>query len=449
MPPTAQCPLWVHRRRVIIATDGRNVWGAVLDERAHKADNQACRSLSRRACVGKLMSTLEAATTTSGGGAASGAVEVVMRDWASPDSSVARLRVASVGSEHGEAADAHAPAVSPASLPASQTGAASRAAAVRRVYLSTFVDLERLGPRHEAGLLRMLCGPRLAMANRTARAVRERQSLLGADAAEAARLAARVAEQGIEERSRLITAAVALVNAKKERLAELDERAGEAERQRAEFEAMARGLEGDLAKLRRRLERADAVAEASTASEGLAAVRNVNARAAARIETATSADVTQDGMVPRAAKRRRQGGAVPRVGVVGASESGTEEDGAAWDSDGSENPVDQSSVTSDNEDDERVEAGVGRRPGVAVGVATAALSGQPTAKRARLRRRVSSEDDLERRASGDVSSMVVGALAALRRRGDGLARGQPAAVVQAARSEASAVSRASSDDSLQ
>lgn len=467
----------------IIATDGASVWGAVLDERAHKADNQACRALSRRSWVSKLMSTLEAAesaTTTSGGGAAAGAVEVVLRGGARAPGSVARLRIAAVGLEPSEAALVAAPSASPASLASSQGGAADARPSVGRVYLSTFVELQRLGDKQASGLLRALCGPRLAMANRTARSVRERQTQLEADAADAARLAAEVGERCAAERERLVAAAVALVNAKKDRLAELDERARVAERQTAELTATARGLEGELAKLRRRLERSEAAAtHVSGDGGGRDVTRNAAARAAARktaaaaaaaadgadddSDTAAAASAARGGDAPgggggatrrRAPKRQRERRPIASRGADDDdSQSETEEDDAAagWDSGASEEQEARSSSSSELDDELEEDCG-----GAAAATKTSAaaarrrlLPARGPSKRARLlQRRASSEDDLERRASAG-GGMVVGALAALRQRAGGLQTRQSSAASLAASRQGSAVSRASSDDSLQ
>ncbi len=515
----------------IVATDGATVWGAVLDERAHKADNQVCRALSRRAWVSKLMSTLEAAEsaiTATGGGAAASAVEVVLRGDARSTSSVARLRVAAVGPDAPDAAAAVAPSASPASLASSQGGAAGAAAdgrpAARVVYLSTFVELKRMEGRQAAGLLRALCGSRLAMANRTARSVRERQAQLEADAAEAGRMAAEVGDRAIAERGRLVAAAVALVNAKKDRLAELDERAREAERQRTEAMAAVRGLEGELAKLRRRLERAEAAAADATGggsggsgggggSGGRGShggVRNAAARAAARRAAAdadhadgidaaapprpvaAAASKSRAGEAASEPSRAREASTAAAAGAVAAGEVGggsggggasgrralkrlrqrrsnasedeleeeeseTEEDGAdGWDSDASEDEEEEEEEEAEDEEEALAAGAADGRAGAARtagGGAKASarqrlLPARAPPKRARLARRASSEDELEREASaGD--GMIVGALAALRQRAGGVRTRQSSAASLAASRQGSAVSQANSDDWLQ
>jgi len=418
----------------ILATDGASVWAASVDDKDHKADNLSCRKLSRQAWVERIMATLEAgesSTSGSAGAAAVDALEVVVRGDPRSAEASARLRVADV-LRPDQGTDAEPPAQPSSSYTASGT------ATGRRVYLSTFVPLVRLAAGDAARVLRVLCGTRLALANKTARAVKERQSQLETDATRAASLAGETSARASAERRALMATAVALVNAKKERLAELSSRAEEAERQLKEYEDERKGLERLVAGLRAEVKRGVEREERLGArlAEG-AGVPSPAGEPVVRAGVAREAERRAEAVPLRARKRARGASA-----QVAAEDSDTDPDQADLSDVGSDGGG-ESEGSSSEEDELEGGAPAKRTKGAAADGATGAMTHAD-----------SDSDDIDCRNEPAGATAVHGALAALARRrrdrgsagaGGGLA--SPAALRQASRLSRQS-SRASSEDSL-
>lgn len=374
---------------VVIVTNGCDVWASVLRDTVSKPDNTVCNELSFSRWLDRIAGVFEAGEVQTSGGSHS-----------MPDEGGQFLNVSLEAGADGEM-------LALLRVATGTSGVSSQAAlgqtGLRRVYLTKGVELSKLPAAASADVLRLILGLRLALTNKTARAIRRQQTESRAAAAAAVKLAEGAAGAAAVERDALTSAAVALVNSKKRALADLRQQLEEAEQQRQQYHDMAMGLRKDLAMLRLRLrQRIGKPSNAEREEEG-------DGREEAE-------QVCTDSSQPP--KRARVGGSPAPPVASPVTEHPTERDEQDEDEDG---------------DRDRDRDGAGQ-----AATAGAAAQGGEAA-------RESSFDDSQG-GEGAATAAVHGALARVQRRRAERGRSRPAAMAVGA---ARRLSRVGSDDSLQ
>jgi hypothetical protein len=286
-------------RAALLATDGESMWAAELRSELHRPDNDVVRSLSEGEWLEAVAKTVERAEE-----AVTHPSQFDTRLFeAAKASSGVRMRIPSMDS------------------PELVTVGGSRVS-----YLTTSLTLDACDPHHAKDCLRTLAGKRLALANTTTRSLRKDQASTRQSAERAVELAKGVEAVAREERSRLVAFAVGLVNEKKRRIVELEDKLRVTEHQNTEMGDAVQGMQLDLARSRlvQKRQRDDVVVEQhrETDSEPESLSSDVQSPPAKRVELADDEEVVIDHEDSTLGKQSSFEGLSPDVGfapTVGAS----------------------------------------------------------------------------------------------------------------------------------